>query len=218
VAEGQKINLAAAYLNDMANSWYQGQTKTWRFEVSWADFAEDLRDHFGEKNMTDVIEEFNKLRKNGLVIEYQVRFEELRSLMWNSQPTLTEQYFVTSFISGLKDELRPVIKMMMPSTVKQAADKARLQELALEAIFKKHNVLPSPSPPTSQPMGGNSWAVAVGLNLGPPKVTLVQPRIPPWSKVDNWDYVTNVGTGTAPTISVRGSCLIWKGRMRKKKR
>lgn len=47
-----------------------------------------------------------------------------------------------SFISGLKDELRPIVKMMQPATVRQAAEKVRLQELALEAIFKKHKVLP----------------------------------------------------------------------------
>lgn len=60
MAEGQKINVAAAYLNDMADSWYQGWLKMKRFEVSWAEFAEDMCERFGEISMTDVIEEFNK--------------------------------------------------------------------------------------------------------------------------------------------------------------
>jgi len=53
---------------------------------------------------------------------------------------LTEQYFVSTFISGLKDELRPTVKLMQPATIKQAAEKARLQELAMEAIFRKHKI------------------------------------------------------------------------------
>lgn len=43
----------------------------------WIDFAEELCICFGEKNITDVIEEFNKLRQEGTVTEYQEKFEEL---------------------------------------------------------------------------------------------------------------------------------------------
>ena len=60
----------------MAYSWYQGWIKTRRFEVNWTDFAEDLCERFGEKSMTNVIEEFNKLRFDRSVVEYQILFEE----------------------------------------------------------------------------------------------------------------------------------------------
>lgn len=49
---------------------------------------------------------------------------------------MLSQHFVSSFFSGLKDELRSMVKMMMPTTVRQAAEKARLQELTLEAQTK----------------------------------------------------------------------------------
>ena len=57
-----------------------------------------------------------------------------------ARPTLIEAYFVSSFISGLNEELRPTVKMLQPVTVKQAAEKAKLQELTVEAIFKKHQI------------------------------------------------------------------------------
>ena len=50
-------------------------------EVRKTDFAKDLCDQFREKNMIDVIEKFNKLRHKGSVTDYQIRFEELKSLM-----------------------------------------------------------------------------------------------------------------------------------------
>ena len=68
--------------------------------------------------MSDVVGEFNKLKLEGSMIDYQVKFEELRALLRLSQPSLTEPYFVSSFISGLKDELRPIVKVMMPTTIK----------------------------------------------------------------------------------------------------
>ena len=47
-----------------------------RVEINCTEFVEDFCVRFGEKPMTDIIEEFNKLKQEGSVIEYQVRFEE----------------------------------------------------------------------------------------------------------------------------------------------
>lgn len=90
--------------------------------------------------MVDVVEEFNKLRQDGLVEDYQKEFKELRAFVRLSQTSLTEPYFVSSFISGLKDKLRSMVKMLMPTTVKHAVKKAKLQELMLEAICNKYAV------------------------------------------------------------------------------
>jgi len=76
--------------------------------------------------MTDVVEEFNKLKQEGAVEDYLIRFEELKSLLTLSYPTLDEPYFVSSFISSLKDELRPTVKMMQPAAIKHVAEKAML--------------------------------------------------------------------------------------------
>ncbi|XP_052198354.1 uncharacterized protein LOC127805643 [Diospyros lotus] len=125
-----------------------------RNEYRWQEFAEDFSEWFGERSMADIIEE-NKLKQKGSVMEYQERFEELKSLMLNSHPTLTEAYFVLSFISGLNEELHPTVKMMHPVAVKQAAEKARLKELAQEAIFRKHKLQPKANPVSNQSIGGS---------------------------------------------------------------
>ena len=46
----------------MVDSWYQAWIKMRGIEANWIDFVEDLYDQFGEESMTDVIEEFNKLK------------------------------------------------------------------------------------------------------------------------------------------------------------
>ena len=58
MAEKQKVNSAAAYLNDMADALFQGWSRL-RTAFNWQEFANDFRDRFGERLMTDVIEEFN---------------------------------------------------------------------------------------------------------------------------------------------------------------
>jgi len=43
--------------------------------------------------MTDVVEEFNKLKQEGAMDNYLIKFEELKSLLTLSHPTLDETLF-----------------------------------------------------------------------------------------------------------------------------
>ena len=73
----------------MEDSWFQ----SWIWlqdNYHWTDFVEDFCAGFGDRNMTDVVEEFNKLRQESFVQQYQMKFEKLRSLMLNLNPYLTE--------------------------------------------------------------------------------------------------------------------------------
>lgn len=90
VMEGQEVNLTTADLNDTIDSWYQGWTKTKEMEAGWNEFAEELCERFRERNMYDVIEEFKTLKQVRIATKYLDKFEELRALMWNAQPTLTK--------------------------------------------------------------------------------------------------------------------------------
>ena len=123
IPENQKITLAAAYLNEVADSWYQGWVQDEGMQGDWTNFLEGLYERFGEKNMADVVEEFSKLKQEGTVMEYQARFEELKSMLCTVQPGFTEQYLVSSFISGLKEKLRPMVKMMTPSSMSKLQKK-----------------------------------------------------------------------------------------------
>lgn len=154
VVECQKVNLAVAYLNDMADPWFQGWSKR-RTKLNWQEFVEDFCVRFGKRTMTDTIEEFNKLRQEGSTNDYHIKFEELKSFFIISHLTLDELYFVSSLISVLKDELRSTVKMMQPATEKQAAEKARLLELALEAIFNKYMPSTEIQPSFNQQLEGN---------------------------------------------------------------
>ena len=75
-----------------------------RGECSWDEFADKLCERFGDRNKMDVVEEFNKLKQGGVQV-YQAQFEELRFIMINLNPHIFEPYFVSSFVSGLSENL-----------------------------------------------------------------------------------------------------------------
>ena len=113
IPDEQRISLASTYFNEVVDAWYQGCIRQ-RRDCTWADFSEKMCERFGERSMVDVIEEFNKLKQTRSVESYQVRFEELRSLLIQHNPHLSETYFVSSYLSGLNEELRPMVKVLRP--------------------------------------------------------------------------------------------------------
>lgn len=68
-------------------------------------------------------------------------FESLKSLAIARNKHLSEQYFVDSFMSGLKDEIRMTVQMFGPKILTHDFSLAKLQEAALDNARK--NKLPS---------------------------------------------------------------------------
>ena len=105
-------------------------------------------------SLNQLRDEFNNLTQEGSVMDYKVKFEELKALMLNSQPTLKESYFVLKFIDGLNDVLKPIVRMVCPAMIEQAAKRARLHEMTLEAISRKHRWQPNGYAKSNQQVGG----------------------------------------------------------------
>ena len=62
ILEDRRVSLAAAYFDDVVDAWYQSWTNV---RGTWGEFIEKLCERFGERSMSDIIEEFNKLRQVG---------------------------------------------------------------------------------------------------------------------------------------------------------
>ena len=85
-----------------------------------------------------MIEEFNKLTQEKKLKEFVERFEELKSLMSILNPSLPKSYYVSSFISGLKNDNRPILKILRLTTIIYAFDQARWQEESSLEITSKN--------------------------------------------------------------------------------
>ncbi|CAL1388272.1 unnamed protein product [Linum trigynum] len=136
IPNDQKVNLVVIGFERRPDVWFEG----WKYgksELVWEDFVVALCQRFGSRTYGGVVAAFNKLRKQGSLAEYQERFEELRSLMSRFNPALDEIFFISSFINGLKQELRLVMSMLQPQTLAQAYRQAKLEEDAIEDFKRK---------------------------------------------------------------------------------
>nr|XP_027071740.1 uncharacterized protein LOC113696535 [Coffea arabica] len=136
IPASQKVDLVEMFLEGKADNWFQG-VKLAKPGLNWEEFSELLCERFSGKGSLDIVEEFNKLQQVGTVEEYEEKFEKLKTLMLTKNPKLDESYFVFSFISGLKEEIKPMVKMFRPQTLTKAFEVAELQEYALEVQCKQ---------------------------------------------------------------------------------
>lgn len=70
--------------------------------------------------MEDALEEFMRIRQEGTIEEYMDGFEDVRIKLERVMPSLGEPYSLSVFIGGLRDEVRPLVRMRKPTTLAQA--------------------------------------------------------------------------------------------------
>ncbi|XP_074304368.1 uncharacterized protein LOC141639077 [Silene latifolia] len=130
IPDDQRVDLASMYMIGRAESWFNSYIII-RPHVEWDDFIVDLYARFKEEIAGNVVEEFNKLHQVGSIDDYLDAFENLKGLMMQRNSLLPEQYFLDSFIGGLKPSLKPFVKAFKPRTLAYVVEYSRLQEETL---------------------------------------------------------------------------------------
>lgn len=139
----QKVIYAALHLDGETDTWYQS-TQLEEIDILWTEFARLVCHRFTKGGYEKLEGQFNKLQQRGRVDEYITQFEELKKHMMVQNPSLSELYFVNSFLSGLKDEISSTLYLHKPSSLKDARDKARAQECVIEAMEKRPKTVSKP--------------------------------------------------------------------------
>lgn len=117
----QKVKLAAMHLDEKTIQWFQWFEKT-NATLDWKGFVEGIVARFGPNIFEDAIGELTKLTQISTVKVYQERFEELA----NRTSGLTQEFFVSCFVSGLREDIRAGVQMFHPVNITQAIGLARL--------------------------------------------------------------------------------------------
>ncbi|XP_066374840.1 uncharacterized protein [Miscanthus floridulus] len=83
------------------------------------------------------MKQLDSLHQTGSVAEYQSKFEHMARSLLLYNPSYDDVFFVTRFLSGLKEEIRAPIILHRPPTLEVAGTLALLQEAELEANKSK---------------------------------------------------------------------------------
>lgn len=105
-----------------------------RTNVPWKVFQLDVINRFDNPDNKDVQDLFNKRKQLGTVNDYEDKFVELRALISTKHRHFTEEYYVSSFISGLKDHIKGAVKMFRPQTLTDTIYLAKQEEAKTNKI------------------------------------------------------------------------------------
>lgn len=153
VSREKMVEMASLCLVDRTDAWFNNRNRG-NQNPSWEQFEEalgkrfrDLRvediveeealwKRFRDLGVEDTVEEFMRLMQEGSIEKYQDRLENIRVRMERVLPELGESYFLSGFIEGLRDEIKPMVKMLRHIDLTHAIEEARLQEMLLLSTSK----------------------------------------------------------------------------------
>lgn len=62
------------------------------------------------------------------MVDYEEKFEKLRFMILHKNKGFTEEYFVSNYLSGLKDHIKTSVRMFRPRTLTDAVFLAKQEE------------------------------------------------------------------------------------------
>ena len=115
--------MASYHLDEEALIWFQDAEQSGGFS-SWEVFIKALQTRFGVTAYDDPMEALTRLKQTSTVMAYKGNFEILSNRILG----LSETHKLSCFLSGLRDEIRLPVRMLVPKTLNKAFGLAKFQE------------------------------------------------------------------------------------------
>ncbi|KAJ0078810.1 hypothetical protein Patl1_22867 [Pistacia atlantica] len=119
----QRLLYRSFYLKGEALSYFKYLQHA-RELSDWASLVQSLEKRFGPTEYEDPEGEITKLRQTSTVAAYQTQFEKLAQYV----DGLPDRFLARTFVSGLRDDIKGMVKLLRPTSLKEAIGLARLQE------------------------------------------------------------------------------------------
>ncbi|WVZ69199.1 hypothetical protein U9M48_018023 [Paspalum notatum var. saurae] len=130
ISDALKPKFAALNFSGAAATWLQTRELKGRF-ATWDALCSAVCERFDRDQYHIHMKQLDNLKQLGSVAEYHAQFEQLAHSILLYNPAYDDVYFVTRFLSGLKEEIRAPIALHRPKDLESASVLAQLQEQEL---------------------------------------------------------------------------------------
>ena len=142
-----RILLASFHMEGKALVWFQDIEAAGGLN-SWEGFVRALQTRFRGSPYDDPMEALIRLKQTTTVEEYKGQFEALS----NQLRGLAESYKLSCFLSGLREDIRFMVRMLNPVNLHMAFWLAKMQEENVVALRRSTRLGPMPIRSTVGPM------------------------------------------------------------------
>ena len=131
-----RTELAVSYLKGPAVQWWRG-TGYAPNNVPWHRFCSYLTERFATESVCDVVSSFHAAHQTSTVAAYVEQFEQLMNIMRRENPGIPNDYYVTSFVSGLTPYIKSHVECFKPKDLQTIVWYARRMEKATAPALSK---------------------------------------------------------------------------------
>ncbi|KAD4180242.1 hypothetical protein E3N88_28833 [Mikania micrantha] len=131
--ENMKIRVAVVNLEGVALQWHQAFIRIHEGSIEnlpWRDYVRSIMARFADFDLEDAMEELKSLYQTGTLKEYCDAFDLLLNKV-----SITEIQAVSLFVGGLKPEIKCIVKMFKPKSLREAYSLAKKQDQAHTTLF-----------------------------------------------------------------------------------
>lgn len=115
----QRVEIAVLYLVDRAEIWWAGSGINMD-SLSWHQFCMMIGKRFSDYSVYDVVASFHSVKQHSSVSSYIDKFEEAMALVRRDNPHLPEEYYIRSFVAGLREYIQSHSQLQNPLTLSDA--------------------------------------------------------------------------------------------------
>ena len=148
IPEHLKVTAATMHLEGNASKWWQAYKQSHAMP-GWIVFCQVIQEKFGADDYRNAINELLSLKQMGTVEEYTAAFQSLQFDIAMHNCHYDELFFATTYVQGLKDEIRAMVEPHVPVTVERATVIAKIQQRTLERSKSKYNRAAPPQKPAA---------------------------------------------------------------------
>ncbi|XP_022019619.1 uncharacterized protein LOC110919665 [Helianthus annuus] len=131
--EQSKVQFAIVNLEGLALRWHQGFVASQDRPIEaipWADYVRSITARFSDNLWEDAMEEIKNLQQTGSLSDYCNAFDNLMTKV-----VLSKEYTASLFVGGLKPEIRCLVKVFRPRTLREAYAMAKQQDNVHTTLF-----------------------------------------------------------------------------------
>ena len=140
------MTTATLYIEGQAAHWLQAFRQT-HGGLAWDAFCAAIKEEFGVDEFEMEMHKLLQLRQTGTVSEYRKEFDTHMYHLLALDPSLSNKFFITQFLLGLKDKLRAAVRLQAPNSITRASILARIQEEELNTPRARPRPQPQGRPP-----------------------------------------------------------------------
>lgn len=131
----QKTIVAVTNFKGLANEWYRGY-KQRHSHPDWDLLVQLVRKRFQETSALNAFDEMRQLYQTGTLKVYMQHFEKVKTRLEMESPYWPESEFLKAFISGLRDDIKPLVTVLKPSDYLAAFELAKHMECSIDNQWK----------------------------------------------------------------------------------